>query len=60
MTPEELLQAEERYRGEIEEPLEDLLRKSTQDSVLPNVMAWLVVVIGGFLVCLLIMLGLGA
>jgi hypothetical protein len=60
MTPEELLKAEERYRGEIEEPLEDLLRISTKESMLPNVMAWLVVVVGGFLVCLLIMLGLGA
>jgi hypothetical protein len=60
MTPDELLKAEERYRAEIEEPLEDLLRISTRESVLPNVMAWLVVVVGGFVVCLLIMLALGA
>jgi hypothetical protein len=55
MTPRDLLDAEARYRHELDEPLEELLSRSNRRAALPNLVAWLLVVGGGFLLCLLVL-----
>ena len=59
MNARELLEAEERYRRQLEAPLEELLSMTTRRALVANLVAWLLVIGGGFAACLLVLTAIG-